>query len=264
MSQGPQSIEIRCPCGEVYHATSAQAGKTIRCRACGRLVTISLAVTGRHATTSQAARPHRPKWLAWVLLAFPAALVAVLDVQGQNGGVQPASTPLYSPPASTLEPPIVPEPSVQSALPHDSTPSCGFEPAFRPSSGTPLVTRSTQGLGILTIENGTTADAYALLVSSSSGRRYAAMYLRAGTTAAIRRVAPDTYDLRFQFWDSWLRINRFCTSRGSSQFDRPLIFEEIPDANGTLFSQFRVTLHPVPGGDARTHAIPDSLLGLTP
>jgi hypothetical protein len=95
----------------------------------------------------------------------------------------------------------------------------------RPSNGRELIEHTRNGHGELTVDNGSSEDAVAVLVDARTGKTFRAMYIRAGTTAKMLEVDPGQYRLQFahgQYWDaeSW----SFCEPAGISEFEETLDF----------------------------------------
>lgn len=145
--------------------------------------------------------------------------------------------------------------STRDPVVHD----CSAEQVPRPETGTEFVDFSEKGLGQLRIHNGTSHDAVALLVRTTDGEPYRAVFVRSGDWAEVREIAQGTYRLRFQLGSDWLASARFCHVHGTKEFVQPLSFQEIAFPSGTVrYSIFQVTLHAVVGGTAPTRHIPAS------
>lgn len=98
LRRGTLALEVRCFCGEVYHADPAHAGRSIRCR-CGRSVSIPAAEPGlrtrgrrrRSSGRSRLSRIQSPAWLirwlpraVWGYLALATVSAALIWTQGDN------------------------------------------------------------------------------------------------------------------------------------------------------------------------------------
>ena len=76
-------------------------------------------------------------------------------------------------------------------------------------------------------------------------------------------VPQGRYRLRFQLGSGWLsESRRFCEIYRTSDFERAFDFEETRSEKEIQYNAHEVTLHPVPEGTAKTHAIADSLFKL--
>jgi hypothetical protein len=123
----------------------------------------------------------------------------------------------------------------------------------RPESGVALMRGSDTGLGTLNVRNGTGRDAVVVMFEMDLQRR--AVYIRTGTTAAIPRVAPGSYTVRFTS-GAWWNGEEFLKETTFLEFDRPVVFEETSKADGIQYSDFDLTLQAVIGGNVRTSSTP--------
>jgi hypothetical protein len=134
------------------------------------------------------------------------------------------------------------------------TPPRPLHPVSLPT-GTQWGIATERGLGSLRVENGTPQDAVAALFDAADAASRA-VYVRAHESATIQGIASRTYALRFSLgldWDETTRAFRYDPS--FSQFLKPLEYRETPTENGTVYEESHVTLHAVPGGNARTDRI---------
>lgn len=121
----------------------------------------------------------------------------------------------------------------------------------RPDSGVELIGGSDTGLGTLNVRNGTSRDAVVVLYEGDLQRR--AVYIWAGSVAAIPRVAAGSYTARFTS-GAWWNGEEFLKETTFLEFERPLVFEERPETDGIAYSDFDLTLQRVVGGNARTRS----------
>jgi len=110
LPEGTLSIEVRCSCGQVYHADPAHAGRSLRCR-CGRAVLIPASsppppqvewTRTRRAPSPDRARLRAPAWLvrwlgpaAWGYFALATIAAALIWTLGDVWW--PATVLLYGP-----------------------------------------------------------------------------------------------------------------------------------------------------------------------
>jgi hypothetical protein len=118
--------------------------------------------------------------------------------------------------------------------------------------------RHLNGHGELTVENGTSFDAVIHLVDLNSGKTVRTFYIRAGNTFTERQIAPGLYGLYFTTGSDWNVASKvFNSSASYSQFARKVEYSENPDpdAGKIKYSTYKITLQPVPGGDAATYPL---------
>jgi hypothetical protein len=268
-------MKVICPCGAEYSVDSALIGRRLRC-SCGRILTVG-SPGGYEATsqkhTEQSAPQTSKDWAdgevpastgsgriglltaaAMVVLFIGLALsgseqgsTTATSVSGRGSGTSlPAGLSALTPPASR------PHPS-QNTDQH-----CTLFQQKRPTSGHELISFESKGYGRLSIENGTSSDAVAMLVRKLDGVPYRAIYIRAHQTGLFTRVAEGRYALRFELGQHWLSSRTFCQVLGISEFLQTLDFDEQYESDGILYSKYQVTLQPVLGGTARTEHIAPS------
>lgn len=245
----------------------------------------------RAAGTSAAQR--RGGWR--VPVAVPATLLlVVLLVLWANTGVQPkpqepdpyleaanealrerdpyveTTSPLSSPVGTAVRHDVDPLEALSGvrrarSLAARDDPRCASENLVRPRSSDELGSSYRGGFGDLRIVNGTDVDAVAVLIEAVPALPRRAIYIRASEIGRITQIPAGVYRLQFQLGSSWPRGgSAFCQVRGTSEFDRPLRFEEREADDAVEYSTFKVTLHPVPEGTATTHSIPASAFQLPP
>ncbi len=278
-------IPIQCACGETYHADEQHVGRKIQCSKCGKVLMItgrsplpktaslppepplsSKAATSSHPGGTKPVRLPKAKSRLWKGATIVLGLVTFTWISSQlDDWLQANSAARSSQYRSTASRPItsvVPPPA--------TTPLCPVESQVRPISGTELGGKHQRGLGSLKISNGTGLDAVATLNDDTvSTTPRLAIFVRNGESATIASVPIGTYRLRFQFGTTWLqRERKFCLLQGKSEFDKPLDFSETKyeteDGYGTRYATHMVTLNPVLGGNAKTHALPDTPIELPP
>lgn len=275
-------ISISCECGEKYHTEEQHLGKRIRC-SCGRLLEIndpsSISSFADEASTVQSvaspAKTARPEvcpttrirqslkhfvvtltillaiaWLSWVAyeLKMPSSITNPTVLIKQSGVAEPVSS-----------------------LKHDSSFasrvesfSCSPESISRPRSSTEIGGKYRGGLGKLKISNGTASDAVAVLLDHLSDLPLRAIFVREGEVGLMTAIPAGVYRLRFQLGTDWLVERRFCQPLTTSEFNEPFAFEERELSEATEYSVYEVTLHTVPGGTAKSHAVPNSAFKLPP
>jgi hypothetical protein len=121
----------------------------------------------------------------------------------------------------------------------------------RPDSGVELIGGSDTGLGTLNVRNGTSRDAVVVVYQGDLQRR--AVYIWAGSAAAIPKVAAGSYTARFTS-GAWWNGEEFLKETTFLEFERPLVFAEKPETDGIAYSDFDLTLQRIVGGNARTRS----------
>lgn len=164
---------------------------------------------------------------------------------------QKQSFPAYPMPARA-------EVEAKSAPPQLSVPSL--------PTGTDIVTvNGNDGLGWLTIINGTAQDAVVkmlpLLDNGETTAAYRGVYIRSGDSWTIKGVAVGNYKIVFSLGFNWFQDQQsFQQDVSYSQFEKPLLFQETESPietsteRGTKrqFNKATITLNPVVNGTART------------
>lgn len=112
------------------------------------------------------------------------------------------------------------------------------------------------GRGWLRISNGTTDDAIAKLVDSSTGKTCRRVYIRAGDAFKIARIGSGNYVLKFSLGSDYDKDSgKFLRDPSFSKFDDMLDFTVQRTGSGIEWFNHEVTLNPVLGGTARTSKI---------
>lgn len=268
-------ISVRCTCGETYHADEQHVGRRVRCR-CGKILEIVAPVHPRalpgaqEPFSSTASKPSgrsadaylrrtpKARTRRWVVPATVAGMLLLFWAVYRIGN------PLQEKSSSTSARPSAPAIPAPAATVQPVLPPCPSEAQARPRSGVELGGRYRGGLGRLRVANGTDLDAVAVLIDDPTEAPRRAIFIRSGESGSMTSVPPGRYRLRFQVGSDWLAERRFCRPRGTSEFDSAFDFEEVESDRGTRFGAYKVTLHPVPQGTARTHVVPDSRFELPP
>lgn len=130
----------------------------------------------------------------------------------------------------------------------------------RPSNGSGLVRNYHRGRGELNVENGTTHDAAVVLVRDV-GKTVAGIFVRSNSTAVLNNLPDGVYEIQYALGEGWVpRRGTFCDPSSFGQFENLMTFttSETATNDGVEMeaTTYRITLHPVPGGTARTRQIP--------
>lgn len=153
-----------------------------------------------------------------------------------------------------VAPPAAAQASTAAATPRVAVPvvdtAATESAAARPANGRILYSRIRGGLGRLTIRNGLKRDGVVTLVR---GRTKAiSVYVRAGKSATVRNIADGTYRIFFTTGYRYsVSKKRFTRSASYQRFNDRLRFRTF----GNQYTIYRLTLHQVPGGNARTNHV---------
>lgn len=113
------------------------------------------------------------------------------------------------------------------------------------------------GLGKLKIDNGTSLDAIAKLVDTSTNKSVYTVYIKANSILNISEIRDGKYKLFFNLGNDWNKeIKAFSVNSSYEVFEES--FDFTTDDSGseyTQYSTFSVTLNPVIGGQAKTDSI---------
>jgi hypothetical protein len=115
--------------------------------------------------------------------------------------------------------------------------------------------RHTDGLGELTVENGTSFDAVVHLVDLNSEKTIRTFYVDTGSAFTERQIAPGAYGIFFATGSDWnTGLKTFNYSVNYSHFGRNMEFSETrqPDSGKIEYNTYQITLQPVQGGNATT------------
>lgn len=133
---------------------------------------------------------------------------------------------------------------------------------FSLPNGTILSKNSYQlnGLGSLEIENGTSFDAIAKLVNTTTDKSIFTVYIKANSTYKINKISNGNYRLFFNLGNDWdTEIKAFVVNSSYEVFEENFDFTtseyEEGDYVRTQYATFSVTLNPVIGGQAKTKEI---------
>ena len=174
------------------------------------------------------------------------------DTQGlQSGSLgQAAPASKASEPIGSSSSPNQPNGSMPVSL---SANDVEFAPALSLPNGTELRKRGhLNGVGELTVENGTSYDAVVHLVDLKTEHPIRTFYVRQGSTFTERQIATGLYGIYFATGLDWNRsVKKFTTAASYSQFGRNLEFSEKRDSGSreVEYATYKITLQTVVGGD---------------
>jgi hypothetical protein len=126
-----------------------------------------------------------------------------------------------------------------------------FFPSDNPQSNQSFYERS-YGHGSVSIKNGSGRNARVYLTPSGTKEVVKEIFISAGSEGDLVGIGDGSYTLFFAFFDE----NRKVVAR--QRFDNTLNFTSSPSGRGIQYSTYKVTLHPVAGGNARTFSVDES------
>jgi hypothetical protein len=121
-------------------------------------------------------------------------------------------------------------------------------------NGTEIIPYTGKGHGELQVSNGTDEDAVLKLVKGQSLVRF--VYITKHSSVNLKDVAPGTYLIFFSHgldWDKY--INKFNRNCSYTKFDEVFPYSE----EEGYYSIYKITLHPVPDGNAQTSPMDESV-----
>lgn len=242
---------LHCDCGGIYLTQGQYLGKKIACPECGRTPRIErLQLTSASSETICdrsnliTAQSSSSNFLKRGIALTAVTAISVLGIVVSLSRTQPQQAPLAT-----------------EAMPVNSTlePSPSRSPVSLANGTNIIPPQDLQGRGQLKIVNGTKYDAAVKLVDSVSGKIHRFVYIQANQELTLKNISPCSCILKFTQgtdWDS--TTQKFLQNRSFSQFSNPLDFKEIQKETGVEWMEYRVTLHAVPHGKARTARIDES------
>lgn len=281
-------LKAECPrCHRVHWSDEAHEGKYLKCAGCGDAVRIGEQKSAhleplrpphevlfgsesnfgrRRFFSSITFRKHLPKFL--VVLCLFAAYLGVNRLNGsKNSDLQAHSKPPVELQPGEYEDASPPPPqlgfkpdnnSVRSSPPynHQSNKADIFSYAYFANGQEVIKGAKERGLGRLTLVNGTQKDAVALLFRENTDIVARSVYVLAGQSANIDKVATGKYFVRVTLGQKWSRDDRsFAEEDEYFTFPHAYAFSEENVGEKTEFDQVSLTLHAVPGGNIKKEPI---------
>jgi hypothetical protein len=270
-------INIKCSCGEVYHADERFVGQTIKCRFCNSLLKVELPKEEpKRSSESFAAADVEPqtrnipiekrnvysKYVPLLFIAGIAGIIYLLSLYNnhQNTLATPSESNNSSEPTNQ-NPPVsnnTPEPYVEAVK------------VVSPYKGNQLQNGTSPlnncfnyveygGNVTLTIKNGSSSDAIICLYNVGKGRTVINEYVRKNTNHTINHIRQGNYKIRVLYGNDWNpTITNSCGTNGNfesdvsfSEFDSPEYFTD----NETGYSTVTITLYTVANGNVSTSKI---------
>jgi hypothetical protein len=120
----------------------------------------------------------------------------------------------------------------------------------------PILISQAMGGGSLEVSNGTNRDAYVKLVEPLSHTLVTAFHVKSNSTFTVNQIPDGTYRVIFALGKNWNpKTQSFTQSKSFAKFDKPLNFTTMQLSDRIQYRVFRITLHPVAGGKARTSGV---------
>jgi hypothetical protein len=257
-------LQISCArCGRIFSADVEHIGKSLRCSGCGDAVPIvgserqqgtapTVRANGippaipirRQRTKPPAYRLGRFLRRKMLLVSLACTLAFALSLTGylvwhgnqsQNAGIgHPAMEPPPNPP------PVEDPPSSPNSEPPTVT---SKPPQISPPTGTNLIPEAAQsGKGELVAVDGSNFDAVLVVVRTNTHRPVREVAIRSQETATLRHLSQGRYSIYF------------CNS-GCFEFGKDVWYSETQTEDGTQYSQYTITLTPVPNGNVNSKPI---------
>lgn len=120
-----------------------------------------------------------------------------------------------------------------------------------------------QGLGELTIKNGTDDDAFIKLVSTEIDKKVVDVYISSKNQYTIKNISDGAYKVLFSIGKDWDVVNgKFLEDATQSEFEKTLNYltkdERSFNSINTKYTVFELTLNPVVGGTAKTRSVQET------
>jgi hypothetical protein len=123
-------------------------------------------------------------------------------------------------------------------------------------SGTTLLSQFQGGNGALTVSNGTKQDAFVKLVDPRSRTLIAAFFVKSGSTVTQQQIPDGNYQVLFVLGKGWNSTTQsFTKNKNFAKFDKSLDYTTTQLSGRIQYKVFKITLHPVAGGKARTSGV---------
>ena len=112
------------------------------------------------------------------------------------------------------------------------------------------------GPGKLTVHNGTEHNAICKLIDIRTNKKICSFVVLANTRHGIDGILDGTFRIIFAYGDAIIEgTDRFESPEGFTEFKAPFEFATTRTSFGYQYATFRISLHQVIGGNARTGSI---------
>jgi hypothetical protein len=110
--------------------------------------------------------------------------------------------------------------------------------------------------GALTVSNGTNRDAYVKLIDPSSRLLVGAFLVQSNSSYTLERIPDGTYRVLFVLGQGWNpNTQSFTKNKNFAKFDKALAYVTTQLGNSIRYKAFKITLHPVIGGNTTTSGL---------
>jgi hypothetical protein len=120
----------------------------------------------------------------------------------------------------------------------------------------PVFVSQMMGGGALTVSNGTGRDAYVKLVEPNSRTLVAAFSVKSNSSFTQEQIPDGAYRVLFVLGNGWNpQTQSFTKNKSFAKFDKLLNFTTMQMMGGIQYRVFKITLHPVRSGKAKTSGV---------
>ena len=121
-----------------------------------------------------------------------------------------------------------------------------------------------KGLGTLSIENGNILDAVVKLVHAFSAQEtLRCVYVRGNSSVHLTGIPEGDYRVMFTLGTDWDRVKmEFRRDAVYEEFIENLIYHEVEESDGIKYSNYKLTLHKVTYGHAKSRSISRDRFGV--
>jgi hypothetical protein len=110
--------------------------------------------------------------------------------------------------------------------------------------------------GALTVSNGTNRDAFVKLIEPNYGILVGAFFVKANSSYTLEQIPDGTYRVLFVLGQGWNpNTQTFTKNKHFARFDKPLAYATTQLGSSIRFKVFKITLHPVVGGNTTTSGL---------
>ena len=113
--------------------------------------------------------------------------------------------------------------------------------------------------GTLKVSNGNNLDAYVKLIEPNSRQLVSEFFVESNSNYTLNSIPDGTYRVIFALGKNWnSQTKSFAKRKSFAKFNKLLDFTTMERSNGIEYKIFKITLHPVAAGKARTRGVDES------
>jgi hypothetical protein len=113
--------------------------------------------------------------------------------------------------------------------------------------------------GTLEVSNGNNLDAYVKLIEPNSRQLVSEFFVESNSNYTLNSIPDGTYRVIFALGKNWnSQTKSFAKRKSFAKFNKLLDFTTMERSNGIEYKIFKITLHPVAAGKARTRGVDES------